>query len=160
MGVSLLYQPTTTPPANTAELIIREAAALSRLANHWCEPYFFLRGDDGALTGLTKVSLPGYTAADGNFVAVEPGDDMFMMAQEIELLLRGVAGWARAYRLEWRIQFEGSPIGTVDSTGAYSPDLRAFLVELHSAAQTPSDPETIKRKVSQLRTKYASRSDA
>jgi aspartyl aminopeptidase len=110
------------------------------------------------LLGSTKVSLPGYTAPGGAFVAVNPDDDMFMMAQEVETLLRGVAAWARNYKPEWHIRFDGSLVGSVSNTGVYSPDLLAFLSELHTAAATPADPEEVKRRVSRLRTMYASRS--
>jgi hypothetical protein len=157
MGASLSYRPEPNPPDLIADLIIKEASALSRIANHWCEPYFFMRGTGGKLTGFTKVSLPGFTVPDGAYVSVDPSDDMFMMAQEIEMLLRGISIWARGYKLKWHIAFAGASVGSIDSTGAYSEDLRSFLAELHMAAATPTDPEELKSTVSRLRLKYAQR---
>jgi len=157
MSASLSYRPDSNPPAHIAELIIKEASSLSRIANHWCEPFFFLRRPDETLFGNTKVSLPGFTAPDGSYVAVEPADDMFMMAQEVELLLRCISGWAKAYKLAWTIEFEGALVGRVSNSGTYSDDLRAFLSELHTAAETPRDPEALKSRVSTLRAKYAQR---
>ena len=138
-------------------MIIKEASALSRIANHWSEPYCFLRRSNDTLVGHTKVSLSAFTAPDGTYVPVERSDDMFMMAQEVEMLLRGISGWARAYKLAWRIEFEGASVGTISNTGGYSEDLQIFLAELHCAAGTPRDPETIKSKVSTVRAKYAQR---
>jgi len=157
MSASLSYRPEPNPPERVADLIIKEASALSRTANHWSEPYCFLRSSDETLVGHTKVSLPGFTAPDGTYVTVEPSDDMFMMAQEVEMLLRGISGWGKAYKLAWRIEFEGASVGTISNAGGYSEDLCAFLAELHSAAETPRDPEAIKSKVSRLRAKYARR---
>lgn len=160
MGASLSYETTTAPSGGVVDLIVKEARALARIADHWCEPYVFHQRGTGALAGSTKVSLPCYTAPGGRLIVVEPGDDMFMMAQEVDLLLRGIAAWARGYKLEWSIQFEGAHVGNVGSSGAYSASLQAFLSELHLAAQTPTDPEEVKLKVSQLKSRYASRNDA
>ena len=68
MSVSLSYLADPVPPEHIADLIVKEAAAISRISNYWCEPYFFLRGAGRGLAGLTKVSLAGYSARDGTYV--------------------------------------------------------------------------------------------
>ena len=157
MGTSLSYRTEQTPPEAITELIVKEAQALSRISNHWCEPYTFFGIQGQGLSGLTKVSLPGYSAPNGAYVQVDPLDDLFMMSQEVELLLRGLSGWARAYKLSWQIALEGTAVGSIDSAGVYSDSLRSFLAELHETARTPADPQLLKARVSQVRAKHAQR---
>src|SRR5688572_11943307 len=106
MTSTLTYRPEPPPSPETAELIKQEARNLSRIAEHWSEPYCFLRTAAHPFIGHTKVSVVAYTDGNKKLVQVEPAEDAFMMAQEIEKLLRGISGWARCYQQVWHIGFD------------------------------------------------------
>ena len=49
MGATLSYEVEPAPSDTVAGLIIKEAANLARIANHWCEPFCFHIDETGAL---------------------------------------------------------------------------------------------------------------
>jgi hypothetical protein len=157
MGLCLMYKPVPQPSPQIAALISKEAAAISRLVEWWCEALFFMEVPGQGFTGMTKVSLPEYSLPDGTVVSVEPSDDYLMMGQDVERIVRALSAWAKAHSLGWQLELAGQTIGTIEVSGRLSDDLQLFLAELRQLAGGPEDPEALKSLVAQVRRKYAVR---
>jgi hypothetical protein len=137
MGVSLSYWTTAAVAPELVAQIEREAARIANDRDWWCEPlrFFAWRGKPG-LAGDTKIFFGGgYSTEDGDFVDVDPVDDMFLAERDARFIVAQLARWSATHGFVWELVCE-EPIGRIV---AGTPDhtivefFDALAAEGHSA---------------------------
>src|SRR5262249_5197189 len=105
MGVAISYWTTGPVDPHTKQRIMDDADRVNA-SRAWCaEPicFFEWRGKEQQLSGHTKLFLLCYSSTDGDLIDVEPDDDTFMAARDLDFIVDQLTRWSRAHELGWEL---------------------------------------------------------
>ncbi|MGE0546061.1 MAG: hypothetical protein AB7O24_07415 [Kofleriaceae bacterium] len=155
MGVELSYWTTAAIEPALRARIEREASELSANREWWCESLVFFEwpGKPG-LAGSTKIFFGGgYSTESGDFVEVDPRDDMFLAARDASFIVAELARWSGLHGFSWELVC-GEPIGRIVA-GSVELRVEEFLAALADEGQATGPAADEQRATSLLATHIA-----
>lgn len=140
---------TVSPVSETATHGIKaEAGDLNANGNWWCEGVNFSDNENDRLFGETKLFLIGYSTANGQYVEVDPEEDLTMVRRDLDILVQQLERWSSNYLLSWNLHLGARIVGMISDDQA-NTGIREFLDSIASQV----GPERTKL----ISEKYASR---
>jgi hypothetical protein len=112
---SLTYRSKHPVPDSIRLQLQREAESLAPREQWWAESMVFFESPEwrGHLLGDSNIMLLGYQRADGEYVTVEPSDDMLMAYRSARFLVSVLKRWSRLHGIQWELEFAEFPFATI-----------------------------------------------
>jgi hypothetical protein len=161
MGICLRYQSIGVPDKEIKKKIMEEADQLYDNYEWWGEGMYFLGlyNDGEPIHGIPKLFAFGYgyvTKEKQQFTMVDGGEDAFMAARDLSIMVKHLFDWSKRYGVEWQLDHGGEYLGDINSE-AIGQGILDFINALVEPIGIPLDDPIAESKAREIFDKYEDR---